>query len=95
MRARLWIVLAASPFLAGWDDRNPQWPHVGAMPDDPAIAAPSRYKSITAGTKSYRPVDPLPWGDINRGVAPPGTLGPLPKNGKGVPPEQSPPQHKH
>jgi hypothetical protein len=33
---------------------------------------PVRYESITAGTKSYRPVEPLPWPEVNRRVAPPG-----------------------
>lgn len=88
MRARLWIILAVSPFLVGWGDRNSQWPHVGTMPDDPAKGGRSHYQSITAGTKSYRPVEPLPWGDINRRVAPPGA----PKEG---PPQQPAPKHKH
>lgn len=42
---------------------------VAAAPDEPW--APSvNYSSVTAGSKSYRPVQPLPWGDVNRRVAP-------------------------
>jgi hypothetical protein len=40
--------------------------------DPGAPAPPVRYESITAGTKSYRPVEPMPWPDVNRRVAPPG-----------------------
>jgi hypothetical protein len=45
-----------------------------ADPQAPSPAAP--YRSIFAGTKSYRPVEPLPWDDVNRRVAPPGALPP-------------------
>jgi hypothetical protein len=45
-----------------------------ADPQAPSPAAP--YRSILSGTKSYRPVEPLPWGDVNRRVAPPGALPP-------------------
>ena len=100
MKAKLWIVLAASPLLGGWG-YDLKWPHAGPAPDDPARGGPSNYRSITAGTKSYRPVEPLPWGDINRRVAPRGALDPkvdpraTPKNGKVEPPKQPAPQHKH
>lgn len=40
-------------------------------PDDPGAPVPAnRYAPIFSGTKSYRPVQPLPWGDVNRRVAP-------------------------
>ena len=40
-------------------------------PDDPAAKAPRvRYSSVMAGTKAYMPVDPMPWGDVNRRVSP-------------------------
>jgi hypothetical protein len=100
MKARLLMILVTSPFLAAWGDRNLQWPHVGPMPDDPTRGGRSHYQSITAGTKSFRPVEPLPWGEINRRVAPPGALrpddvtGPVPKNEK-APAEKRAPQHKH
>jgi hypothetical protein len=58
------LVLAATPSRA-------------QSPADPAAAVPPvRYESITAGTKSYRPVEPLPWPDVNRRVAPPGAQPP-------------------
>jgi hypothetical protein len=42
-----------------------------ASPDDPGSPAPPmRYQPVTSGTKSYRPVEPLPWGDVNRRVMP-------------------------
>jgi hypothetical protein len=28
------------------------------------------YQSVTAATKTYRPVEPLPWDELNRRVAP-------------------------
>jgi hypothetical protein len=44
------------------------------MPDDPVKVRPLAYEPITKGAKSYRPVEPMPWGDVNRRVAPPGSL---------------------
>lgn len=42
-----------------------------ASPDDPrASVKANRYSPVTSGTKSYRPVGPLPWGDVNKRVAP-------------------------
>ena len=42
-----------------------------AAPEDPSAPVPSaRYNPVTAGTKTHRPVEPLPWGDVNRRVAP-------------------------
>lgn len=66
---------------------------------DPAAPAPPlRYESITAGTKSYRPVEPMPWPDVNRRVAPPGAAiqgkdGVSP-GAKDSPPEQAMPSPK-
>jgi hypothetical protein len=66
-----------------------------ATPDDPgAPAPPSRYRPVISGTKSYRPVEPLPWGDVNRRVAPKGSDEGSPK-GKGSAPAQPGQQHKH
>lgn len=99
MRARLLIVLAASPFLGGWEPLP--WPHVGQMPDDPGAGGPSHYQSITAGTKSYRPVEPLSWEELNRRVAPKGALppkgeaAPNGKDSKAGPTEQKKKLHKH
>lgn len=42
-----------------------------ASPDDPgAPVKADRYSPVTSGTKTYRPVEPMPWGDVNRRVAP-------------------------
>ena len=42
-----------------------------ASPDEPTAPVPaSQYSSILSGTKSYRPVEPLPWGDVIRRVMP-------------------------
>ena len=56
--------------LGGWGDRDLDWPYAGAMPDQ-AVAVPRRhYDSIMSGTRSFRPVEPMPWGNVNRRVAP-------------------------
>jgi hypothetical protein len=45
---------------------------VAAAADDPGAAVPAqRYLPVFQGSRSYRPVEPLPWGDVNRRVAPP------------------------
>ncbi len=73
------MVIPMSPTLA----RDP------ANPD--ANSPPVRYSPVISGTKSYRPVEPLPWGDINRRVMPPdqGKSAPKGKDGK------SPPHGQH
>jgi hypothetical protein len=46
-------------------------PAKAASPDDPQAAVPAeRYLGVLKGTRSYRPVEPLPWGDVNRRVDP-------------------------
>jgi len=40
------------------------------MPDEPVPVPDARYAPVDAGTKSYRPVEPLPWGGVNQRVAP-------------------------
>jgi hypothetical protein len=76
------LVLTASGGHTG-DDLP--WPHSGPMPDDPVKVRPLRYEAIGAGNKSYRPIEPMPWGDVNTRVAPPGSLpgAPPKKNGAG------------
>ena len=73
---KLAIAAVAVNLLTGWGarGREPEWPHAGPMPDDPVAVKPLRYQSITEGLKSYRPIEPMPWGDVNRRVAPPGSL---------------------
>jgi hypothetical protein len=66
-----------------------------ASPDDPGTPVPpSRYRPVISGTKSYRPVEPLPWDDVNKRVAPKGSDKARP-NGKDATPTQSSQRHKH
>ena len=70
MHLRLLIAIVLLPALAGWSDRDPSWPYSGPMPDE-AVHVPSvPYVPIGAGTNSYRPVEPMPWGAVNQRVAP-------------------------
>jgi hypothetical protein len=67
-----------------------------ATPDDPgAPAPPVRYRPVISGTKTFRPVDPLPWDVINRRVVPPDARGPAPPQGKQRVPTQQDPLHQH
>jgi hypothetical protein len=60
-----------------------------ADPADPGMRVPNvRYAPVTSGTKSYRPVEPLPWPDVNRRVAPP-----PPSSGKDAVPKTTPSDH--
>ena len=70
MRVRLLFLLAILPALSGWGEREPSWPYAGAMPDEPIAVPAARYVPLGADTKSYRPVEPMPWGDVNQRVAP-------------------------
>ena len=74
MILRILIGTAVLVGLAGWADRAPEWPHSGPMPDEPGHETSQRYKPIDEGTLSYRPVEPMPWGDVNSRVAPPGAV---------------------
>lgn len=65
------IAVFALLFLAGWGDEPLTWPVAGPMPDDEAVRVPrARYVDVMAGTKDFRPVEPMPWGDVNSRVAP-------------------------
>ena len=74
MPLRLLIALIALFALTAWRDRAPEWPASGPMPDEPGHAPRFRYDPVDKGTRSYRPVNPMPWGDVNRRVAPEGAL---------------------
>jgi hypothetical protein len=64
-------------------------------PDDPgAPVPPPQYRPVISGTKSYRPVEPLPWGDINKRVAPKDSGEAQPK-GKDAAPVQPGQPRKH
>ena len=85
MRASLLLLSSIALALTAWVAR-------AATPDDPEAPAPaSAYRPVVSGTKSYRPVEPLPWGAINRRVTPPPKEAPAP-DAKGTAPA---PQHKH
>jgi hypothetical protein len=71
-------------------------PAFGRDPANPdASVPPARYSPVISGMKSYRPVEPLPWGDVNRRVMPEdaqpspapgqGKTAPKSKDGKGGP----------
>lgn len=45
-----------------YGERDPSVPNVGI--------APANYRPVTRDINSYRPVDPLPWGDVNKRVSP-------------------------
>lgn len=44
--------------------------HLVGAADPAAPSARATYSAVAAGTVSYRPVQPLDWGDVNRRVAP-------------------------
>lgn len=70
MRMRMALLLALSVLVTGWGHREPDWPYAGPMPDQPVEVPRTHYDSIMSGTRSYRPIDPMPWGDVNRRVTP-------------------------
>lgn len=70
MRSRMSAVLGGAFVMAGLAETPPQWSVSGVMPDEAVKVAPQRYRSVTEGTRTFRPVAPLPWGDVNRRVAP-------------------------
>ncbi len=56
--------------LGGWGERDLDWPYAGPMPDQPVAVPYAHYSSVMSGTRSFRPVEPLPWGGVNRRVTP-------------------------
>jgi hypothetical protein len=40
------------------------------MPDQPIAVREQSYVPVNAGAKRYEPVEPMPWGAVNRRVAP-------------------------
>ena len=76
MPTRLLIAVIALLALTAWRDADPEWPVSGAMPDEPGHARFS-YDPVNKGTRSFCPVEPMPWGDVNRRVAPPAASPPV------------------
>jgi len=70
---------------------------LASSPDDPGASVPADdYRPVLSGTKSYRPVEPLPWGDVNRrvGTPPKGQEKNSAPGAKGSAPDQVD-MHKH
>ena len=54
-----------------WWHRGLTYPYAERDPSNPwAGASTIKYRSVTSGLESFRPVEPLPWGDLNKGVEP-------------------------
>lgn len=72
---RIFIAGMLLATLTGWGNRDEElaWPHSGPMPDNPVKVKPLQYKSIGQGNQSYRPIEPMPWGDVNKRVMPKGS----------------------
>ncbi|MBS0232097.1 MAG: hypothetical protein JSR99_01275 [Proteobacteria bacterium] len=70
MPMRVFAIALLVPALVGWSDEGPSWPVSGPMPDEPVPVHEQSYTPVNAGTKDYEPVEPMPWGDVNRRVAP-------------------------
>lgn len=77
MTIRVLLALAVMLLVGGWAERDPIWPYAGPAPDQPVEVPPARYKALGMGTKSYRPVEPMPWGDVNKRVAPSEPMAPM------------------
>ena len=70
MHLRAIVAVVLLSVLTGWSDPDPSWPYAGPTPDEAVAVRPLHYAPIGAGTKSYHPVEPMPWGDVNKRVAP-------------------------
>ncbi|HVZ04102.1 hypothetical protein [Hyphomicrobium sp.] len=64
------FAIALLPAFAAWGDESPGWPVSGPMPDQPIAVREQSYVPVNAGAKRYEPVEPMPWGAVNRRVAP-------------------------
>lgn len=62
-----------------WWHRALPYPYAERDPSDPNAAMSAlRYRPVTRELRSYRPIDPLPWGDVNKRVTP--SPNPAPKS---------------
>lgn len=76
IRTLFWLLLTGISAL----------PAMARDPANPDAAIPSaRYSPVLSGSQSFRPVQPLPWGDVNRRVMPPDALKSAPEQGKADP----------
>lgn len=76
IRTLSWLVLT-------WISVSSAVAHDPANAD--AIVPPARYNTVLSGSQSFRPVEPLPWGDVNRRVMPKDALRSAPEQGKADP----------
>jgi hypothetical protein len=66
------IGMALSLALGTFACTAPPPPAALLASSDPATRVPpARYRSVVAGAREFRPVEPLPWGDTTRTPAPP------------------------
>lgn len=75
MRVLVILLVVAPSAAAGFDSVRGHGNLPGSFgnrdPSDPSVRVPdTRYEPVTASIKSFRPVDPLPWDELNRRVAP-------------------------
>jgi hypothetical protein len=75
-RTLSWLLLA-------WMSVSPTVARDPANPD--SAIPPAHYNPLLSGSQSYRPVEPLPWGDVNRRVMPPDPLRSAPEQSKAAP----------
>jgi hypothetical protein len=91
------LALGLLLLLGGWGDRGLDWPYAGPMPDQPVGVPRTHDNSVMSGTRSFRPVEPMPWGEVNRRVAP-GAQDAAPAEPKNGAPAAEPspmPGHEH
>lgn len=83
-RTLSWLLLTCLPAASA----------VAHDPANPDIAVPpARYSPVLSGTESFRPVAPLPWGDVNRRVMPDAQR-PAPETEKAAPNTKAEPKAK-
>jgi hypothetical protein len=83
IRTLSWLLLTWIPLSSA----------VAGDPADPdAVIPPARYSPVLSGSQSFRPVEPLPWADVNRRVMPKDALRSSPEQGKTDPKAK---QEKH
>lgn len=74
------MVIAGAALLGGC--ANLPSAETGPRPFDPDVRVPVlAYQSVTAGTRTFRPVEPKDGEELNRQVAPKGKLDPPPPRG--------------
>lgn len=62
-----------------WRHRSLIYPYVDRDPANPGLTGTALPDpKVTRGLMSYRPVEPMPWGDVNKNIAPqPGAKAPM------------------